>query len=158
MYLYYTGGMFNVNVRLAIDLSLPKLAKRTGDLWHWLEILYYDIQWNPSIVDTMGPPLHIRVIRGVRISEASGIFPVGGAMYTVLLSATKESSSLLYACEKGWPETRTMQTNAIIMSSCWMNQRWWTNLRERQVSVRIIQWIMYRPGTKGTEELVRFME
>ena len=36
MHLDYTGGMFYVNVRLAIDLSLAKLAKRIYDLRHRL--------------------------------------------------------------------------------------------------------------------------
>ena len=31
IHLYYTGGMFYVNVRLAIYPSLAKLAKRIGD-------------------------------------------------------------------------------------------------------------------------------
>ena len=39
MHLYYTGGMFYVNVRLAIDLSLAKLAKRIYDLRHRLAII-----------------------------------------------------------------------------------------------------------------------
>ena len=36
MHLYYTGAMFYVNVRLAIDPSLAKLAKQIYDLWHRL--------------------------------------------------------------------------------------------------------------------------
>ena len=99
--------------------------------------------------------------RGIRISEASSIIPVGVVMHTRAVECYEDafySSPLLYACEKGWPEARTMRTNAIIMFSCWIDQRWRTNLRERQGSVRIIQWIVYSPGTKGTEELVRFTE
>ena len=39
MHLYFTGGMFYVNVRLAIELSLAKLAKRIYDLRHRLAII-----------------------------------------------------------------------------------------------------------------------
>ena len=39
MHLHYTGGMFYVNVRLAINLSLAKLAKRIYDLRHRLAII-----------------------------------------------------------------------------------------------------------------------
>ena len=35
-HLHYTGGMFYVNVRLAIDPSLAILGKRIGDLRHRL--------------------------------------------------------------------------------------------------------------------------
>ena len=38
IHLYYTGGMFYVNVRLA-DFSLAKLAKRIYDLQHQLAII-----------------------------------------------------------------------------------------------------------------------
>ena len=73
--------------------------------------------------------------RGIRISEASSIIPVGVAMHTRAVECYEDtfySSPLLYACEKGWPKARTMRTSAIIMSSCWIDQQWWTNLRERQ--------------------------
>ena len=43
MHLYDTGGMFYVNVRLAIDLSLAKLVKAIIDLRHRLAIKYNDI-------------------------------------------------------------------------------------------------------------------
>ena len=39
IHLYYTGGMYYVNVRLAIDPSLAKLAKRIGNLRHQLAIM-----------------------------------------------------------------------------------------------------------------------
>ena len=39
MHLYYTGGMFYVNVRLVIDPSLAKLAKRICDLRHQLAMI-----------------------------------------------------------------------------------------------------------------------
>ena len=39
MHLYYIGGMFYVNVRPAIDLSLAKLAKRIYTLRHRLAII-----------------------------------------------------------------------------------------------------------------------
>ena len=39
MHLYYTGDMLYVNVRLAIDLSLAKLAKLIYDLRHRLAII-----------------------------------------------------------------------------------------------------------------------
>ena len=47
MHLCYTGGMFYVNVRLAIHPSLAKLAKRICDLQHRLAIIYYDINLHP---------------------------------------------------------------------------------------------------------------
>ena len=47
---YYTGGMFYVTVRLAIDPSLAKLAKRICDLRHRLAIIYYDINLHPFLL------------------------------------------------------------------------------------------------------------
>ena len=44
------------------------------------------VQWNSSIADTMGLPLHVWII-DIRISEASGIFPVGVAMHTRAVEA-----------------------------------------------------------------------
>ena len=59
--------------------------------------------------------------RGICISEASGIFPVGAAMDTRAVECYEgafQSSTLLYAWEKGCPKAGTMQTSAIIMSIC----------------------------------------
>ena len=53
MHLYYTGDMFYVNVRLAIDLSLTKLAKWTYDLRHRLAIftcIAYDVNLHPLLL------------------------------------------------------------------------------------------------------------
>ena len=40
------------------------------------------IQWNPSNVDTIGDTVACSEYRGLRISEASGIFLIGVAMCT----------------------------------------------------------------------------
>ena len=36
--------------------------QKTTDVDHWMAAKMFDIQWNPSIADTMGPPLHVRII------------------------------------------------------------------------------------------------
>ena len=36
--------------------------KTTDDDDHWIAAKMFDIQWNPSIADTIGPPLHVRII------------------------------------------------------------------------------------------------
>ena len=52
------------------------------------------LQWNPSVTTTAACPYY----RGVHISEASGIFPVGVAMHPMLLSAMKVCSRALPCC------------------------------------------------------------
>ena len=49
-----------------------------------------------------------------------------------------------------------MHTNAIIISSCWINQRCRSILHERHASVYIIQWILNSPGTSGTKKPVLY--
>ena len=64
-----------------------------------------------------------------------------------------QTSLLLYAGKKSQPDARIMHTSSIIMSSCWINQWYQTIMCERNASIRIIQWILYSPGTRGMEKL-----
>ena len=36
--------------------------QKTTDVDHWIAAKMFDIQWNPSIADTMGPPLRVWII------------------------------------------------------------------------------------------------
>ena len=56
MHLGYTGGMFYVNVRLAIDHLLAKLAKRIYNLQHQLAIIT-DINLQPLLLARKKRPL-----------------------------------------------------------------------------------------------------
>ena len=98
-----------------------------------------DIQWSPSNADTMGLSLCVQNIE-VSIFQRLLVYCV-----LILLIATKAYSRALPCC--------TLQCYC-----CWIDQQWWTTSHEGQVSVHIIQWILYSPGTQRTEKPVRFTE
>ena len=44
------------------QLLFSSCHQKTTDVDHWIAAKMFDIQWNPSIADTMGPPLHVQII------------------------------------------------------------------------------------------------
>ena len=71
------------------------------------------IQWIPSNVGTIGTTAVCPEYRGICISEASGIFPVGMANCTCAVEHYKPSLAVCWQ-----EEACTMCTSAIVMSSC----------------------------------------
>ena len=48
--IFFSSTLVTCNVMLAINPSLPKLAKRISDLWHQLAIIYYNINLHPFLM------------------------------------------------------------------------------------------------------------
>ena len=99
------------------------------------------IQWNPSIMDTIGNQ-HFVPYSEVSLttcnSGASGIFPVSMVSVIGLLSTTWlcfQSFPLLYAGRECYAEASTTSNNANLMSSCELQQGWWKILLKRSTSV-----------------------
>ena len=108
-----------------------------SDVFCCLQLQSFDTTVEPLYCGHHGTIAACPDKRGVCISKASGIFLVGVAMHTHAVECYKgafKSSPLLYACEKGWPEARTMWTNAIIMSSCWISHGRQTCVRREWAS------------------------
>ena len=50
------------NSKMFRPVSSSCHQKTTDDDDHWIAAKMFDIQWNPSIADTMGPPLRVWII------------------------------------------------------------------------------------------------
>ena len=94
-----------------------------------VEPLYSGHYWNQHFVPK----------RGVPNSGAFGIFTVGVLYCTIgMLSTTWlhfQSFPLLYAGREGYAKASTTINSANLMSSCYLQQRWWTILLKRSMSV-----------------------
>ena len=85
-------------------------APQTTENDNTVEPLYNGHPWDPKFC-----------LRGVPISGASGIFPVGVVCVTGLLSTTWlrfQSFPLLYASRECYPEASTTSNSPNLMSSC----------------------------------------
>ena len=91
--------------------------------------------------------------RGIHISEASSVFPVGMAMHPCCWLRSRA----LPCCTLARKADQRPVLYIPVLLYCPVVELI-SSGSERHASVRIIQWILYSAGTKRTEESVRFTE